>query len=787
MDLFRCIEPGCTQRGIYYCKCAIPPYFFCEEHVRDHSAHPTKTNLPDSFVSHAEPKILNLADICSTYQSYIFPTSTSKPYIFKYELSPILLPEEYKEYFKKLFWFFITKLSEIPRNKLDEVKNEEIKLYNTLQKNIMNIKFSTGEIHSLVVKKFDDTDDKMLKVSYEFIKDSLGSSLRDEYTPLFKSTKKINEIFNEIQTETRQGESSLEKFMSLFKKKLSNFVVNENLFAQQLEDLKKRLVEEAKSAQEDWGKKVFEYLMEMIVNKDFLQFVFYRAAQFDGFKKQVFEPEWIACGNLLLMKEDIELCCVEQLLSDSYISLLKFKDSKKTALINISNNDLSSTLILIKDCTNLIIPSGISEFSLILIQNHPRVLYYYTLTDTDLREDTSKRFASETNYDITSAAYLSWKDTIVFITSSNELIAKNICNSSNPEKIQLALESDEKLIDIQSKNSKKLVFLRTSIYYYIFDESFKELLRFKALGVNVSVFDGYCDSRLLFVSIYDGKIYSWEIILPEDLIKRLSIKLEEPNILGRTINFTANIFNRRVTVERKSVYKELVNEVLPPLEIKVVKSGDSSKSITLTNNYWSLVPKPILLQQPSHPTQAALIHDHGKISINPFQNRKPLPLSSSLTIAHCKVCGEKFSSNTNICENKHYCTKLCEVPGMCSKFGRNYCNVELTKNSSHNIHNCCSEFHSCTEKCPVKDCFVYCSRRIGHKGPHKCSVHYGLGGRSCNNECFNANHKHYVECKCGVVKRENHCESENMDVFEFGCEEFWKSHGWEGFDAIGLN
>lgn len=788
MDLFKCNEPRCTLRGIHFCKCASPPYFLCENHVGSHTNHLQKTSLPDTYVSHAELKILNLNDLCSTYQNYLFPTSTSDPYIFKCELSPIVLPDRYKEYFKELIWYFINRIRDIPRNESERILREEMKLLKTLQKKVMNLKIELGTVRQMSINKFNDIDDRMLKISFDFIKDSLGSSLKDEHSPLFSKTKKIIESFNEIQTCLREGESNLKILMNLLKEKLSDYVINENLHLRQLEILRKKVEEEVKRAKEEWEKQIFEYLMKAVIDKEFLQFVFFRAANFDGFKEQVFKPEWVACENLLLIKEDIELCCIEQLYLDSYISLLKFKDSKMTGLISISSNNLSISLLKMFNDTNIIIPSGISELSLILIQNYPRTLFYYMLTDNNLREDTSKRFVTETNFDITSAAYLSWKDTIVLITSSNEIIAKNISNNSNPEKIQVDLAHKEQLLDIQSKSSKKLIFLRTSIYYIIFDDCFRELFRFKALGINVSVFDEYTSSRLLFVSIYEGKVRSWEIHLSEDQRRRLSINLEQPNLLSKSLlSLTSRLLNRRVsTAEEDSVYSKFVETTLPPLEIRS-HPNDPNKSIILTDNYWSLSPSLINNpQQVSNNIRVIEIQEHGKLSINPFQSRKPPPLSSNLTIAHCRDCGERFPNNANICENKHFCAKLCEIEGMCSKYGRNYCCVETGRSSSHTVHNCSSKFHSCPVKCPVKDCIVYCSRKVGHGGLHKCDVHYGPNGKSCNNECFGVDHKHFVECRCGPVRGVNHSETENMDLFESGCEEFWKSHGWEGFNAIGI-
>lgn len=778
MEVFKCSITECFQRGLNCCKCTTPPGFYCENHKGIHSGHSTLSQIPESYVSYAELKILHLDDICSSGQKYLFPSGTSQYSLFKYEIVPKKLPEDYQEFFHKAIWHFIQNLRTIPRDKSEHVLIEEKKLFKTLQKKVLNFSYQIGSVNSLFIATYNKRDDSVLNMLLQFIDDNKGYMFLNDYSGFMGLGKKfIDEEKENFHNLVRQGSCGIEKMIELFRECFKNFVLGKAGFEEKMKDIREGLFEMDKRIREEGEKEIFKLLSSSFNNKEFVQFVFYQDRQFSGFKNQIFKPDWFPCENLLLIKEKILISDTQQLSPGSYISLMVFTESKKSFLLSIS--DFSVSRLLVFEETNLIIASGISSDSLVLIQNYPKQLYFFSYDGKNISPDSSKNFTTETTYNIISIAYMNWKDSVLFITTENDLREKYINNDLYPRKIEFKLEYEDKLLDVQVKTSKRMIFLRTSIYFVILDDSFSEIFRFKSLGSFIDIFDDYHSLNVLFVGFYNEKIRSLEIVLSEDQQKKFGFKLEEDNMLKKTLSSLINYFKKSVQDDNaNSHYNEFDEFTLHPLSVLTPDSVSVQKSIPESKSFWcnpltdnnslASIKQVLPIQKP----------DPTKININPFEARKILP-EKAFFEGHCRICGEEYEENVKTCQKVHYCNEICEYEGACSTFGKNHCQIELPKNVLRHSgpHKCSSEFHSCFQKCPVKDCIVYCTRKIGHKGIHKCEIHFSLNGVSCNNECFNANHKHFVECECKDVKSPWHCANENMDMVE--CEEFWKKYNWE--------
>ena len=182
--------------------------------------------------------------------------------------------------------------------------------------------------------------------------------------------------------------------------------------------------------------------------------------------------------------------------------------------------------------------------------------------------------------------------------------------------------------------------------------------------------------------------------------------------------------------------------------------------------------------------------------INEINIPKPVPHNQNIIVKgvqqKCILCSNPCVSSQyaqlQLCNNSHVCNKLCEREGSCTSKGKSRCPIEIPAGlkAHEENHYCKEQYHSCTVKCPMPDCEIYCSRTPGHGGLHESGIHSNKNDIDCCNDyCFSKSHTHSLSCKggqlCGEITAPleiKHSISENSKD-ECTCEYFWRFYSWK--------
>ena len=802
MELYICYQANCALRGFYICKCKDPQIYVCENHKSSHASH-NPTIIPNTYYSDGRMSTTKIEDVLFTTQQYLCTSSTVQFGLFKYELVEIRLPEDYKESIKKLISHLTNQIQNTQRGKDDQIKLNVSQFFASLPKISMNYSYKLEKEASAIMRYYDSMYSRIADDATDFFNQTIDELISNGFLKADSRTLGIvtdtlegqrKKLWDQIIIGNYSNESILEKFKSNFKKFSTKEVEFENITTKIKQDLETREDKIRSSIKEE----IFSYLNEKIINGSYLQFIFYQSIGIPNLKTQIYKPEWFAIENKLLKNEPVSISNIIQTDIGVYSFLLTFEDSEKSILTELRDSKL--TYIITFNNSKLLLLPGSNLEKLVIIQNYPRKIFSFQICEGEAVNDESQTLVSSTDSMLISAAYISWEDSIILLTSSNTLVHKSFNQSDEKYKlINLSIDKNEIIQDVNVKTLKKMILVRTSKSFIILNSLFEEVYRVRARGRRIELFDEIGSNSIFLYSLIGKVIHSCELVISlQHQSEIFKFTHNQESMLKKTISNIGKIFRKSIFEKDEDNYLKQFNLHFAPMPISNINKISIEcrpedildiqpiKQSNDINNEEPEINNPSLKLEKLHEPSSQNLQINEKIRLNPFLFDGNRPTYDTIQ-GKCKLCGKACSLDGFICIDEHPCQSLCFKKGACCKFGKNLCSKKYPsgKDSHEGDHECDSGFHSCGEPCPVESCSVYCSRKYNHSKLHKCELHFSRNGKSCNNECFDNNHVHYVKCICADeeeaarFKTRKHCPGLSKD--SIGCEEFWEMNHWEKF------
>ena len=543
-------------------------------------------------------------------------------------------------------------------------------------------------------------------------------------------------------------------------------------------------------------------------------------------------PNWAVVFNVLIKTEPILVKQAVEIGPNKVIIVLYLPECKYTWLLLICD----TYALIVKEYfdNELIIAYGSSINDMILVHNYPRKCVRAAFDDLKLISTDEIYINFETNYIINSAVYIEDKKLLYFTTTIGDVFSQIINKSTPKNKISFKLHPHDKILGLKYKQRKRLIIMNTTNHLFILNTELQEIYKFRSNGMPVEI----ADNENNFIYIYcmgNMNINYWVLQLTKEDVFSLGIK--NINTGPFFTNFSSKFLSRLKGISKdesikKDVYFSHVTKIFYPLELKnqgeIVEFSSSNleeakdscfNTIKIERNLVKLeatepeIEKdvtgqnfgPILgkskTQQFEKPVSVENINKNPEIKKNnpvrQINEEKDLFFEGdpNLCKKKCSLCNNRCSKpkedKNHLCQNPHQCTKPCEKEGICSSLGKICCIsiIPAGFTSHEGPHLCDKGFHSCSAKCPIDDCGVYCGKNLRHKGLHKSIIHQNKNDDGCCNEfCFETDHKHEVVCKggqnCGEITNPQsfkHCFSK-PGFDECSCSQFWLSHNWEGIN-----
>jgi hypothetical protein len=774
----------------------------CENHKSDHTNH-RLSEIPGTYLSDGRMNITKIDDVLFNTQNYISCSSFQQFGLFKYEVADVPLPDDYKEGIRKMIHFLIHHLIDTTRGNDERVRSLVADFFNSIPKIIMNFEFNVEKEQEIVLDFFNKMHSRISDDVREYFTDVIqcmvsNSILQEVKTTLGIVTGRLNTQDEKFWNNILIGKFNIDSIIKVFRNRFEQFAVKKEEFQNIISKFEFDLIDREKKITESIKEELFTYFSEKFMNTFYVQFIFYQSISNPNLKtQQVFKPEFFAIENRIFKKESIKITSVIQSSIGIYIFLIVFENSNKSCLVELKDSKLNS--ILIFHSSSLIILPGSSPEKLLILQNYPRKLYCFQIYDGSVLGDDNQAFTGQTESNIISAAYMTWEDSIIFCTSSNNLLVKSFDQASEQlTKVDLNLEKNENILEVNVKPSKRMIVVHTSRALIILNYQYKEVYRIKAREKKIEAFDELNSNSVFFFLIVGKLFLSCEIIISlNDQKEIFKFEHEKENRFRFTLKGLKTMFKSPIIDKEDDSYIKQFNLHFAPMAIshagaKVIEPRNEEIDELLSLNQAFDVSHPVIPQPEPSPVQERIIAHHSipvqeNIRLNPFLYDEKLPRFDMIQ-GKCKLCGKSCNSDEFLCHDEHSCQAICLEPGACSKYGKMLCckKIPAGKDAHEGKHECESKFHSCGEACPVDECSIYCVRKYNHSNLHKCDIHVSKNGKSCNNVCFDRNHFHYIKCICSQVNEQackmrsiKHCHEQNKDIV--GCEDYWEFHKWEKF------
>lgn len=856
MESPKCFYQNCRTFPELVCNCKFPPIISCQDHIRTHRTERTTHMVEKIPANHnldlRQTEIL-IRDELYTSQKYFLTPGTEILNYFKFEVSHIALPSDYKNSLNSITKLFVEKIHKIRRGNDEKIKSKCVKYVKAFLKIVRNGEINIKELENLIVVEFNEMhsktqsaiNDKLIEMIEKLRNDKI---MLEKHGIIFKT--QISEVrekfFEEIMMKAFTLEEILKTFLRIFEKFLPRheFLIN---YLSPFEDAYKESLTEISIA---YKKIMYDKVKRFYKDFKYMRVAIYRPAVTQSRSEGYVTPEWVIIFNMLLRSEEVQIYQTIEISPQHILILLKLVNQKSSYLLLI--NHYQGTFLREYFGNDLVLASGSSLYSIILIQNYPRKCFKIGI-DSDVIfdiEDISLKI--ETHHVVTSAVYLSKSNQIICITSSGEIFVQNI-GKINMLKPVFYLHPSEKVISAKFNLRKDVLVLRTTFYIWVLNREFKVLYRFFSSGEPIELTDNSKDC-LFFYCIRNRKIVYWALPFSEEDLKMIDKKDNvEPGFLQTIQVKVINSLRGRVAEEparKKDAYYEYVTKLFWPIhiqpegEIVIGELNEEVKNpLNIDQNIIGIQEKipireQILIKGEEKITEEGTITEEEKkgfeknpaeIKVKPakldekaiiFEELKnpeilrkpdqlveekkkfPIPIQEKVPMQipfiaevkvfskYCRLCPSLSLPTSDLCDSTHPCKVICSKSGTCTNTGKLACASEIPigKISHEGPHECTAGFHSCTARCPMPDCKVYCSKSFQHKGLHKNSMHQSSTGlETCNDFCFARTHKHLLPCKGGAQcegeknpDKVKHSEKKKSDKYQ--CDFFWANFNWEAIN-----
>ena len=553
MEEIKCFVEHCSEELELICKCQYPPVYLCKmhkaQHLNQNGLHAIE-KLQENHRVNLEAKALSLNDPIMTSQHYFIAPGTTIMNIFKFEISEIPLPKDYKATLNSMAQVLTGEILKVPRGETGKLKGECDAFVYSIKKIVSNMLLESYKLSKDICVIFNEMHSKFETETNRLLNEMIDSLLNDKIMKgtsgiIFKDTvEKSKQIFF---SEIMLGEKSLEKIISKFLSCFDKFLPPQEFIIKYLSDFEARYKGYEKSVEIEYEKKLYKHIQSCYKQAKYQRVAIYKPAPMSEQYIQELRPEWIIVYNVLMKSEVIIVKQTVEIAENQILVLLYMSSLKMYDLVLIT--EYSARFIKRFNADELILASGSSLNSIIVIQNYPRKCYKLTLEGTILIEQSELNLTFETHYMILSALYIDEKKQIIFNTSNNYLYVKSLANDYDPQSIALPMNSKEQLISLKYKETRKLIIIRTTNYIHIYNSDFEELYRFRSNGQNFEISEVKTSNCIYFYTVQGKRLKFWTINFTPNDVKKLNYRLgESQGIFSTMSNILKNAF-KSITAE----------------------------------------------------------------------------------------------------------------------------------------------------------------------------------------------------------------------------------------------
>ncbi|OMJ72125.1 hypothetical protein SteCoe_29508 [Stentor coeruleus] len=574
MESFKCFSDSCSEELEIMCRCRFPPLYMCKYHRVGHSALSADhifEKIPENQKLVLQSRKLKIVDELYTSQKYFITPGTGCMNFFKFELSSLQLPLDYKSTFNSMAQILTSRIIKIPRGLTENLKKEVKTFVSSASRVVFNIALDFNRIVKDLSTFFDELHSKIETETTKLLENLIHTLIRDkimkESSGFFSKTSVIDlkqEFFTQILLTAFDYDSIISKFLSSFK----SFLPDQQYIMKYLQEFESSYNQYYKESIDSYEKIMLKYIKATYKSKKYQRVGIYKQAT--PFNKENIDitPNWILIFNSLIRIEKVRVeQCIEISPNEILVSL-RFESSACFRIILIS--ELTSYHIMTLQGDGVILASGSTKSEFVVIQNYPKKCYLCCIDENSLVQQDEIFLPLETCSFIISACYYDKK--LLYVTNEGRAFIKPLSSNKNSSILSIQVHPKDKVMSVKFKHKQKLILLRTLEFIYILTKENEELYRLKSMKKDIEIGDD-TNGRSVFFYYIEGKDLEYlTFIINKEEKKKLGFKKKENNAFYGTMSSklmsTLKNIMSDTTQEKKNHFTDLVSKRHFPINIK---------------------------------------------------------------------------------------------------------------------------------------------------------------------------------------------------------------------------
>lgn len=577
MENFKCFYESCSEIPETICKCDFPSIYMCKQHQEIHLSLPNDHNIqiiPSTFQLALSKYTIKISDQLYSSQKYFLAPGSGIMNFYKFEVSTVPLPDDYKSTFKSMTHILISQIIQIHRGNTQKIANEVSTFVKAMREIVQNISLDENGIVKTLSTHFDEMhskiESKTIRLIEVLIKTLIKDNLMKETSGVFfkKSVFELKEqFFSKILLTGYDKDDIINKFLSVFE----SFFIEKDRLMKYLYEFQSNYYIYYRNTIEICKLKMLGCIFDTYERIEYQVIVVYKPTSNFHKETQTIIPEWIYTFSTLMKKEPVEVAqCIEVAPNENLI-LLHSKNSSFYSLFLIS--EMSSYPIMTYTNSNVVIASGSTKYNLVIIQNFydNNSSKYLLCSITEFKLVIKEEFFIQLRPSVYIKSVCYIDKNIIFVTNNGKAHIKYLDNNASPHLLNIDIHPKDQIVGVRYKQKQKIVLIETLEYLFLMTKNVEEMYRLKRPKNEVEVADDKTGMMIFFYEICAKNMFYSILRLKDNDIEKLGFYGEDDtDFLRKDTSMFRTLLNliSDTDEEKKDIYYEYVNKKLFPSSIE---------------------------------------------------------------------------------------------------------------------------------------------------------------------------------------------------------------------------